>query len=176
MSTEAAGVEQYGADGSSDDYWARAEVEDFLFMEAELLDGHEYESWAELWATDGTYWVPANGEDPDPFKNPSFIFDNMHRLKVRIDQLLSGDRLAQLPVSRTQHFITNVRLRDQNEQSVTVLSGYCVVESRPGVQVIWAARGMHVLRRSSVGTIEMVKKVVTLINNDQPVPTLAVLL
>ena len=33
-------------------------VEQFLYLEARLLDTQQYEAWLELFTDDATYWVP----------------------------------------------------------------------------------------------------------------------
>ncbi|MBV8111708.1 MAG: hypothetical protein JO012_18275, partial [Hyphomicrobiales bacterium] len=37
----------------------RAAFETFLIQEARLLDERRFREWMELFAEDGTYWVPA---------------------------------------------------------------------------------------------------------------------
>ncbi len=50
------------------------EIEQFLYREARYADEHQYEHWEALWADDGIYWVPANGDDIDPEKEMSHRF------------------------------------------------------------------------------------------------------
>jgi 3-phenylpropionate/cinnamic acid dioxygenase small subunit len=38
----------------------RNEIEEFLYLEARLMDEHRFDEWLSLWALeDATYWIPA---------------------------------------------------------------------------------------------------------------------
>lgn len=153
----------------------RLEVEEFLYREARLLDEHRYEEWEELWAEDGLYWIPANGEGDDPDQKISYVYDNKNRLRTRVQQLLTGDRHSQLPQSRTQHLISNLEVTELGTAEVTVRSGFLVVESRLGEMNLWPGKAIHRLRKTE-GKLEIVMKKIVLVNNDQPITSLAFLL
>ncbi len=55
------------------------------------------------------YWVPANGDDTDPTRQVSVLFDNRWRIATRIRQLESGKRHAQSPPSRLARLVDNDR-------------------------------------------------------------------
>ena len=63
------------------------EVEQFLFLEARLADEGDYDGWEALWADDGVYWIPANGDDIDPATQMSILYDNRSRIA---QELLRG--------------------------------------------------------------------------------------
>jgi 3-phenylpropionate/cinnamic acid dioxygenase small subunit len=44
----------------------QSELEQFLIHEARLLDERRFREWMELFADDGTYWVPAVPEQKSP--------------------------------------------------------------------------------------------------------------
>ena len=85
----------------------------FIYKEARLQDEHQYEAWEALWTDDGVYWVPANGDDIDPEKEMSIIYDNRSRISLRIKQLLTGKRHTQTPQSRLRRLVSNIELLDQ---------------------------------------------------------------
>lgn len=153
----------------------RLEVEEFLYREARLLDEHRYEEWEALWAEDGTYWIPANGEDADPDQKVSYVYDNKNRLRTRVRQLLTGDRYSQLPQSRTQHLISNLEVTELGTVEAAVRSGFLVVESRLGEMNLWPGKAIHRLRKTE-GKLEIVMKKIVLVNNDQPITSMAFLL
>ena len=76
------------------------EVSQFLYREARLQDTHAYDAWEALWDDEAVYWVPANGEDTDPEREMSFIYDNRSRISLRIKQLKTGKRHSQTPPSK----------------------------------------------------------------------------
>ena len=52
---------------------SRSAVEDFLYMEARLLDNRQFEEWMDLFTDDALYWVPAGRDDIDPSRHVSIV-------------------------------------------------------------------------------------------------------
>lgn len=89
----------------------RAEAEDFLYDEADLLDGWDLEAWLALCTDDVVYEVPATGmPDGSPATSLFLIHDDRFMLESRIKRLLSRNAHAENPRSRTRRLITNVRV------------------------------------------------------------------
>jgi len=153
-----------------------AEASAFLFREARLLDEHDYDAWLALWEDDGVYWVPANGEPVDPTTRASFVYDNRRRLEVRIRQLQTGHRYAQTPRSRTQHYVSNVEAERGEGNALLVRSACLVVEARFGEVHLWPGKALHELVRRGSNDWGIRRKTVTIVNNDQPVTSMAFLL
>ena len=91
----------------------------FIYNEARLQDEHDYEAWEALWTDDGVYWVPANGDDIDPEKEMSIIYDNRSRISLRIKQLLTGKRHTQTPQSRLRRIVSNIELLDEQPAAIS---------------------------------------------------------
>jgi 3-phenylpropionate/cinnamic acid dioxygenase small subunit len=149
-------------------------VEQFLYHEARLCDGHHYAEWESLWTQDAIYWVPANGDDTDPTRQVSVLFDNRSRIATRIRQLESGKRHAQSPPSRLARLVGNVEVLADDGNELTVASVFTIHESRLRGTTVWAGRYEHVLRRTDDG-LRIVRKIARLVDNDRPIPTLAFL-
>lgn len=96
---------------------SRADVEDFLYAEAALLDEWRIEDWFALFAEDATYEVPPIGADSevDAATSLFYIADNYVRLRERIVRLQSPDAHSEFPRSRLRHMISNVRILAQND-------------------------------------------------------------
>ena len=89
----------------------RAEVEDFLYREAALLDAWELDDWFGLFAPTLRYVVPCNDTpDGDPAKDLVLIDDDELRLRLRVERLNSRKAHREYPHSRTNHQIYNVML------------------------------------------------------------------
>ena len=89
----------------------REQVEDFLFLEAELLDGWRLQEWEELLTDDATYRVPSNDcPEGDPRTSLFIIADDRERIHQRILRVLSPNCHAEYPRSRTQRMISNIRI------------------------------------------------------------------
>jgi p-cumate 2,3-dioxygenase beta subunit len=93
----------------------RAEIEDFLYHEAALLDSWRLDEWLALMTEDGTYRVPSNdAPQADPASALFTIADDMHRLRGRVTRLKDPHAHAEFPPSRTRRLISNVRIVQQN--------------------------------------------------------------
>lgn len=160
----------------------RAEAEDFLYEEARLLDARAFEEWRDLFTDDGIYWLPMY-DDADPTLDTSVVYDDARLREMRIYQLLNKPHYAQIPPSRTVHFVSNVSVAaaerdDENRVECAVL----VAELREGDHQqlglgrsrLFAGRAEYRLRRS--GRLEIALKKVTLVQRDVPIENLSFLI
>ncbi len=109
----------------------KQEAEDFLFMEARLLDNRRLDEWGRLFTPDGVYWWPLD-RTSDPEEVGSVLYDDTQQRAYRIHQLTHYSHHAQSPPSRTIHFITNVTVDEgESDSEVTVQSNMLVHEVRP---------------------------------------------
>ena len=99
----------------------KEEVEEFLAVEADLLDAREFDTWLALFTEDCRYWmpmarnVPADGlasEFTAEQAETNWIDEGFETLSQRVKQLETGIHWAEQPPSRTTHMISNLRLRD----------------------------------------------------------------
>lgn len=101
------------------------EVEQFLYLEAALVDEGRFRPWLELLADDITYVMKTNTlaltrDRRKGIAPPStFIYnEDKFQLERRVARLETGNAWAEEPASRTRHIITNVRIlswEDPNE-------------------------------------------------------------
>jgi 3-phenylpropionate/cinnamic acid dioxygenase small subunit len=151
------------------------QAEQFLYREARLADEHRYGEWEALWTEEATYWVPANGDETDPSRQMSIIFDNRARIATRVAQFNTGKRHSQTPPSRVRRIVSNVELLEREGEEVLVGSNFIAVESRERGTQVWAGRAEHRLRVVE-GELKMASKKVMLVDNDRAVHTLAFLI
>lgn len=144
------------------------EVEQFYYLEAELLDDSRHTDWLDLLADDLDYWMPtrtnrlrrqqalsiaARGE-------AAYYDETKESLSWRIRRLESGMAWAEDPPSRTRHLVTNVVVRhvDPDEHSgfgpdgLLVRSAFLVYRNRlEREEDIFAGRRTDILRRDGGG-------------------------
>ncbi len=109
----------------------RAEVEEFLFHEAALLDEWRLDEWLALLTDDATYRVPPNdAPDGDPADTLFIIADDIARIRGRVKRLASPDAHAEHPKSRTRRLITNVRITGRDGDHVEVAANFVVYRFR----------------------------------------------
>ena len=150
-------------------------AEAFLYLEARLADEHLYEEWEALWTDDASYWVPANGDDIDPTRQMSIIYDNRARIATRVKQLRTGKRHAQTPPSRVRRLISNIEIVEHVPDGVLVGSNFLIIESRERGTQLWGGRAEHRLRLED-GELKLASKKIMLVDNDRAVYTLAFLI
>lgn len=97
------------------------EIEQFLYLEAELLDEKKLDAWYELLADDLEYMMPiqtavypaeTKGVDPESAGySGEYFADNKAGMGRRIRKALSGRDHIERPASNLRHMISNVRIR-----------------------------------------------------------------
>lgn len=151
------------------------DVTQFIYREARLQDEHQYDAWEALWTDDGVYWVPANGDDIDPEREMSIIYDNRSRIALRIRQYHTGKRYSQTPQSRLRRLVSNVELLSDDGREIVAAANSLLFESQTRGDVLWASRNEYVLRREGEG-LRMVRKKVMLTNNHTALFSMAFLI
>src|SRR5712671_6051779 len=114
-------------------------VEQFLYLEARLLDTQQYEAWLELFTEDATYWVPLEHGQKDPFETSSIIHDDRTLLGLRVKQARHPRAHARLPLARTAHHVSNILVLKEDEPELLVASTLTLVEFRAERQRVWGA-------------------------------------
>ena len=105
----------------------RAEVEDFLYDEAALLDAWRLDDWLALLTDDAVYNVPSNDRPNADSKDTLFIIaDDIRRIRARIARLKKPDAHAEFPPSRTRRMITNVRIVSREADVLRVEANFSV--------------------------------------------------
>ena len=107
---------------SADYYRLKADVEDFYYREADLLDDRRYRDWLDLLADDITYFMPirrnvkfgqhAARENTRRGEGISWFDEDKWTLTKRVEQILTGVHYAEEPLSRITHMVSNVQIRD----------------------------------------------------------------
>jgi len=101
-------------------YRLKADMEDFLYAEADLLDNRHFRDWLNLLADDITYFMPirrnvkfgqhAQCENTIRGSGISWFDEDKWTLTKRVDQILTGVHYAEEPLSRVCHMVSNVQV------------------------------------------------------------------
>jgi p-cumate 2,3-dioxygenase beta subunit len=153
----------------------RAEVEDFLYHEAALLDAWRLDEWLALLTDDATYRVPSNDQPESDPKSALFtIADDIRRVRARVARLKDPHAHAEFPRSRTRRLISNVRIVERsplvveanfvvyryrgNEDVRTYVGRYrYTLESRGGALRIKAREAiLDAMELASLGTVSFI--------------------
>jgi 3-phenylpropionate/cinnamic acid dioxygenase small subunit len=144
----------------------RAEVEAFLYREAELLDERRYEAWLDLFTDDVRYFMPMRRNVPhdEPEReftregaDVSWFDEGKDTLTRRVRQLRTGVHWAEEPPSRVCHLVSNVQVVDaqpagSSPSEVTVRSRFLVYRNRVETETdLLVGKREDVLRRVDGG-------------------------
>jgi p-cumate 2,3-dioxygenase beta subunit len=131
----------------------RAEVEDFLYHEADLLDNWRLDDWLALLTEDAAYYVPPNDKPDADHRFTLFtIADDIVRLRERVVRLKDPNCHAEHPPSRTRRLITNVRITGTEGDAILVSANFAVYRHRrnePPREFV--GRYRYKLRRTDAG-------------------------
>jgi p-cumate 2,3-dioxygenase beta subunit len=95
----------------------RADVETFLFDEAELLDTWQLDEWYRLFLPGSVYEVPTTDWTGwDAHEGSSFISDTYEILGARMKRLKSRKAHAENPHSHTHRLISNVLVTPEGDE------------------------------------------------------------
>lgn len=125
----------------------REEVENFLFLEAELLDAWRLDEWRKLFLEECRYLVPATNADPyaTPDNTLHLIADDGFHLTERVKRLSKRTAHAEFPHSRTLRMISNVRIQSREPTHLKVASRFITYRSRDGYTDSYFGRHEHIL-------------------------------
>jgi len=137
----------------------KQEVEDFLYMEADLLDQRRFRDWLDLLADDIVYFMPirrnvkfgqhAERENTRQGEGISWFDEDKWTLTKRVEQILTGVHYAEEPLSRVTHMVSNVRLLSVDGDHVTVGSRFLVHQNRVEYEsYTFIGRRTDILRRN----------------------------
>jgi p-cumate 2,3-dioxygenase beta subunit len=138
----------------------RAEIEDFLYQEAALLDRWDLAGWDALFSDEGRYEIAPislGGQDQlDPARVLFLVADERSRITQRTIRLLKKSAHAEYPHSRTRHMVSNIRIRVEGD-GFFVTSSFIVFRVRREEVMTYMGENLHRLRRVA-GALRIVSK------------------
>ena len=137
-------------------------VEDFYYLEAELLDERKLREWFQLLTEDIRYWMPVRYntlERPDSVSeelsapgDAYYFDDDWNSLKIRVERAYSKIAWAEVPPSRTRHLITNIRIKNDGGREIEAHSNFLVYRTRQeSDKDIFVGARQDLLRRAGDG-------------------------
>lgn len=141
-----------------------AQVAEFLWAEADLLDRKDYDVWLDLWQGSGFYTLPIG--DTEDFANAlNLCHDDAKMRRDRIVRFQQGFSISSAPPAQTVRTVSRIVIEKADGDVITVRSAEHVVEDKFGRQRLWAANMTHVLIAID-GGFRIRNKVVRLLNSD----------
>ena len=143
------------------------EIEQFLYLEAQLLDELRHEEWFALLADDIHYWMPLRlnrarrerDQDITAADEMASFDDDKQSMYQRIFRLGTGKAWSEEPPSRTRHLISNVRVNSVNDNEFGVRSNFIAYRSQGETEWdIWAGEREDLLRKLGDGEWQVARR------------------
>ncbi|ATE63651.1 aromatic-ring-hydroxylating dioxygenase subunit beta [Rhizorhabdus dicambivorans] len=131
----------------------RSQIEDFLYLEAALLDEWKLDEWLALFAEGATYDVPTTRaeDDADSADQLFLVADDYARLQHRVRRLKKPGAHSEWPRSRTAHSITNVRIVAVEGDELLVRSLFITYRAKNDVTDCYFGHHIHRIRAGADG-------------------------
>jgi 3-phenylpropionate/cinnamic acid dioxygenase small subunit len=157
----------------------RAEIEDRLFLEAELLDERRYEEWLDLFADDLVYFMPIRRnvkygnhaqENTREGIDACWFDEDKWTLTKRVEQIRTGIHWADEPQSRVCHLISNVRVADvvpslEAPQELLAKSHFLIYQNRVATETTMFVGRREDRFRNIEGTWKIARREILLDQN-----------
>lgn len=142
-----------------------ADLADFVYREAHLLDTRQFEAWYGLFAEDGRYWLPMTPDQSDWGGRQSIVIEDRLMLRIRVERLKNPKVYSQQPAVRCQHVLQApvVEAADHDANAYRTRTPFFYAEFRHDEQLTLTGVATHSLRVES-GALVIVEKRVDLLN------------
>lgn len=150
-----------------------ADLVDFVYKEARLIDEKRFEEWYDLFAEEGRYWLPLTRGQKSPITENSLMFEDKLLLKLRIERLSTPHAYSQGQPSFCQHVLQAPAVEDRGSMTgiAVVRTPFLYAESKKDDQRIYTGVAWHHVKRVR-GQLLLVLKKVELLNCDAALPSL----
>lgn len=147
----------------------RTEAEDFLYHEAELLDGWQLPDWAALYTEDALYEVtsPVSGDpqNAEPENELFLIADRIDRIRGRATRLMKKSAHAEYPRSKTRHMISNVRIVGAQDGGTRLRCNFAVFRTKEDTTSIFMGESFYTIVREEGGLKVKAKRAILDLNS-----------
>lgn len=137
----------------------RLRVEDFLWLEADLIDRWQLDEWLALYTDDAHYYVPpsdVDGDTANPDTSLFYIMDDRNRMAERVIRLNKIGAHSEQPRSKVRHMVSNIRVRREGEV-VHTRSSFAVWRNKDATSDVFIGHYLHELVETD-GTFKITKK------------------
>jgi 3-phenylpropionate/cinnamic acid dioxygenase small subunit len=146
----------------------QAEVEQFLYRQAELLDGKHWQAFIDCFAADGVYWMPVTAAQTSWESEPSIFAEDTLRMEVRKNRVSHPNAWSQVPMWETNHLVSHVAIESIGGNEIKVRSRFHLMELRRDNVRHFGGRYQHWLVRGADGALRIRLQRVDLFNSQAP--------
>lgn len=144
------------------------EVEQLLYLQAELLDGKHWQAWIDLFDGAGVYWMPVTPDQVEWEGSPSIFAEDKLLMEIRQGRVSHPNAWSQAPMWETNHVISHVVLESNDGSEILVRSRFHMMELRRDTVRHFGGRYQHRLVRGADGMLRIRLQRVDLFNGQAP--------
>jgi 3-phenylpropionate/cinnamic acid dioxygenase small subunit len=144
------------------------EVEQFLYRQAELLDGKHWQAWIDLFDPAGVYWMPVLREQTEWQGSPSIFAEDKPMMEIRKGRVSHPNAWSQAPLWETNHLISHVAIEAIDGATIQVRSRFHMMELRRDQVRHFGGSYRHTLVRDAGGALRIRLQRVDLFNAQAP--------
>ena len=144
------------------------EVEQLLYLQAELLDRKLWQAWMDLFDDRGVYWMPVTPEQTEWEGSPSIFAEDKLMMEIRKGRVSHPNAWSQAPMWETNHIVGNVAIESVDGATVHVRSRFHLMELRRDTVRHFGGSYRHTLARDAGGALRIVLQRVDLFNGQAP--------
>jgi 3-phenylpropionate/cinnamic acid dioxygenase small subunit len=143
------------------------EVEQFLYRQAELLDGKHWQAFIDLFDDEGVYWMPVTPQQTEWESSPSIFAEDRLMMEIRKGRVSHPNAWSQAPDWETSHLVSHVVLESAGAE-IVVRSRFHMMELRRDEIRHFGGRYRHTLVRDPQGQLRIRLQRVDLFNSQAP--------
>jgi len=144
------------------------EVEQLLYLQAELLDAKQWQAWMDLFDARGVYWMPVTPEQTEWEGSPSIFAEDKLMMEIRKGRVSHPNAWSQAPMWETNHLVSHVALEAVSDTTIQVRSRFHMMELRRDSVRHFGGSYRHTLLRDAAGALRIRLQRVDLFNGQAP--------
>ncbi|WP_418317066.1 aromatic-ring-hydroxylating dioxygenase subunit beta [Piscinibacter sakaiensis] len=144
------------------------EVEQFLYLQAELLDAKQWQAWIDLFDEQGVYWMPVTPEQTEWEGSPSIFAEDRLMMEIRKGRVSHPNAWSQAPMWETNHLVSHVAIESVDGKQLQVRSRFHMMELRRDNVRHFGGSYRHTLVRGDDGALRIRLQRVDLFNGQAP--------
>jgi 3-phenylpropionate/cinnamic acid dioxygenase small subunit len=144
------------------------EVEQFLYLQAELLDAKQWQAWMDLFDELGVYWMPVERSQTEWEGSPSIFAEDKLMMEIRKGRVTHPNAWSQAPMWETNHLVSHIAIEAADAQRIQVRSRFHMMELRRDTVRHFGGSYRHTLVRDAAGALRIRLQRVDLFNGQAP--------
>jgi len=138
------------------------EAVELAWLEADLLDAHDYPAWLELWDPQGLYIIPVEFDASDFANTLNVAYDDADMRRMRVARLSGRQSMSVNAGARTMRTVSRFRLLESGDNRCVLRGAQILIEHREAGERIFPATVEYTIVRDG-DALKLMQKVVRML-------------